>query len=220
MSGHSHNYERFAPRDGNGKTSAVGIRQFVVGTGGAFMTGLGSSRMAGSEAAQNDTFGVLKLTLHASSYDWQFVPIAGKTWSDSGTTQCHGPAGSPLVPPPPGPTIDRTPPEDHESQGRAAPLQAPDGVPLHALRGCNRQVRAGPPSCRSALPAGREVHAGRGRGSQRASVCVRHRRPASAGREIQGEGRGPRPRRQLLRASESEVPDRSLTSHRPRSTLA
>ena len=65
LTGHSHNYERFAPRDGNGKTSAVGIRQFVVGTGGAFMTGLGSSRMAGSEAAQNDTFGVLKLTLHA-----------------------------------------------------------------------------------------------------------------------------------------------------------
>ena len=110
LTGHSHNYERFAPRDGNGTTSAVGIREFVVGTGGAFMTGLSSKRMPGSEAAQNDTFGVLKLTLHASSYDWQFVPIAGKTWSDSGTTQCHGPAGSPLVPPPPGPTIDTTPP--------------------------------------------------------------------------------------------------------------
>ena len=49
------------------------------------MTGLSSSRMAGSEAAQNDTFGVLKLTLHALSYDWQFVPVAGKTWSDSGS---------------------------------------------------------------------------------------------------------------------------------------
>jgi acid phosphatase type 7 len=110
LSGHSHDYERFAPRDGNGKTNAVGIRQFVVGTGGGFMTGLSSKQMAGSEVAQNQTFGVLKLTLHALSYDWQFVPIAGKTWSDSGTTQCHGPAGSPLVPPPPGPTIDSTPP--------------------------------------------------------------------------------------------------------------
>ena len=68
LTGHSHNYERFAPRDGNGKTSAVGIREFVVGTGGAFMTGLSSQRMPGSEAAQNHTFGVLKLTLHALSY--------------------------------------------------------------------------------------------------------------------------------------------------------
>jgi hypothetical protein len=110
LSGHSHDYERFAPRDANGKTNAVGIRQFVVGTGGGFMTGLGSNHMAGSEVAQNQTFGVLKLTLHALSYDWQFVPIAGKTWSDSGTTQCHGPAGSPLVPPAPGPTMDTTPP--------------------------------------------------------------------------------------------------------------
>ena len=110
LTGHSHNYERFAPRDGDGKTSAVGIREFVVGTGGAFMTGLSSQRMPGSEAAQNHTFGVLKLTLHSLSYDWQFVPIAGKSWQDSGSEQCHGPAGSPLVPPPPGPTIDRTPP--------------------------------------------------------------------------------------------------------------
>jgi calcineurin-like phosphoesterase family protein len=111
LTAHSHDYERFAPRDANGKTSPVGIRQFVVGTGGAFMTGLSSSRMQGSEAGQNHTFGVLKMTLHASSYDWQFVPIAGKTWSDSGSGQCHGPAGSPLVPPPPAPpAVDTTPP--------------------------------------------------------------------------------------------------------------
>ena len=83
----------------------------MVGTGGAFMTGLGSSRVAGSEAVQNHTFGVLKLTLHDLSYDWQFVPIAGKKWTDSGSGQCHGPAGSPIVaPPPPGPTVDNTPP--------------------------------------------------------------------------------------------------------------
>jgi acid phosphatase type 7 len=110
LTAHSHNYERFAPRDGDGKTSPIGIRQFVVGTGGGFMTGLGSSRMPGSEAAQNHTFGVLKLTLHPLSYSWQFVPIAGETWSDSGSGQCHGPAGSPLAPPPPAPALDQTPP--------------------------------------------------------------------------------------------------------------
>jgi hypothetical protein len=91
LSGHSHDYERFAPRDGDGKTSRIGIRQFVVGTGGAFMTGLGSSRLAGSQVAQNHTFGVLKLTLHARRYGWRFVPIAGKTWTDSGSGRCHGP---------------------------------------------------------------------------------------------------------------------------------
>jgi hypothetical protein len=110
LTGHSHDYERFAPRDGSGTTSAVGIQEFVVGTGGAFMTGLSSTRMPGSQVAQNHTFGVLKMTLHATSYDWQFVPVAGKTWTDAGSAQCHGPAGSPLVPPPPGPTIDSTAP--------------------------------------------------------------------------------------------------------------
>ena len=108
--GHSHDYERFAARDGNGNTNAVGLQEFVVGTGGGFMTGLGSTLMAGSQAAQNHTFGVLKLTLHASSYDWRFVPIVGKTWSDAGSVRCHGPAGAPLVGPPPGRTIDSTRP--------------------------------------------------------------------------------------------------------------
>ena len=61
-----------------------GIRQFVVGTGGAFFTGIGST-IANSEVSQNDTFGVLKLTLHPTSYDWQFVPEAGKTFTDSGS---------------------------------------------------------------------------------------------------------------------------------------
>jgi Calcineurin-like phosphoesterase len=112
LSGHSHDYERFAPKDANGKGSPTGIRQFVVGTGGAFMTGLGTSQVAGSEVRQNTTFGVLKLTLHPSSYDWRFVPIAGRGWTDSGSGQCHGPGGAPLAPTPgPGPpATDRTAP--------------------------------------------------------------------------------------------------------------
>jgi hypothetical protein len=112
LSGHSHDYERFAPKDGQGKASPTGMRQFVVGTGGAFMTGLGSSRVAGSEVAQNTTFGVLKLTLHPLSYDWRFEPIAGHSWTDSGSGQCHGPDGAPLAPSPgPGPpAVDRTAP--------------------------------------------------------------------------------------------------------------
>jgi hypothetical protein len=104
LSGHSHDYERFAPMDRNGNLDqANGIRQFVVGTGGAFFTGGLGSLMPNSEVAQNDSFGVLKLTLHPASYDWQFVPAAGGTFTDSGTTACH-------PPPPPPPPPDVTPP--------------------------------------------------------------------------------------------------------------
>jgi acid phosphatase type 7 len=91
LSGHSHNYERFAPQNGSGKLDrARGIRQFVVGTGGAHFTGLGTPK-PNSEVRQNTTFGVLKLTLNPTSYDWRFVPEAGKTFTDSGRNSCHVP---------------------------------------------------------------------------------------------------------------------------------
>jgi len=102
LSGHSHDYERFAPKNARGKVSSTGVRQFVVGTGGGFFTGLGTSRVAGSQVAQNTTFGVLKLTLHPLSYDWRFVPIAGRSWTDSGSQQCHGAGGAPIAAPAPG----------------------------------------------------------------------------------------------------------------------
>ena len=91
LSGHSHDYERFAPQDASGRRDAAnGIRQFVVGTGGAFFTGGLGTRVANSEVAQNTTFGVLRLTLHPTSYSWRFVPVAGGSFSDGGTTPCHG----------------------------------------------------------------------------------------------------------------------------------
>jgi hypothetical protein len=109
LSGHSHDYERFAPLDANGNVDgARGIRQFVVGTGGIFFTGGLSTREAHSEVAQNNTFGVLELTLHPASYDWQFVPIAGGTFTDSGSGACHSPAPPP--PPPPVAPADTTAP--------------------------------------------------------------------------------------------------------------
>ena len=61
----------------------------MVGTGGAFFTGGLGSRIPQSEVAQNNTFGVLFLTLHPTSYDWRFVPEAGKTFADSGSAACH-----------------------------------------------------------------------------------------------------------------------------------
>ena len=87
LSGHSHDYERFEPQDNASHLdTAGGITQFVVGTGGAFFTGLGT-RHANSVTSQNSTFGVLALTLHPTGYDWRFVPEAGKTWTDSGSAE-------------------------------------------------------------------------------------------------------------------------------------
>jgi hypothetical protein len=108
LSGHSHDYERVAPVDRNGAVNRTeGIRQFVVGTGGAFFTGGLDSRIPQSEVAENDTFGVLFLTLHPTSYDWRFVPEAGKTFTDAGSTACH----RLIAPPPPrdvtAPTISK-----------------------------------------------------------------------------------------------------------------
>jgi hypothetical protein len=44
--------------------------------------------IANSAIRDSDTFGVLKLTLHNSSYSWEFIPEAGKTFTDSGTASC------------------------------------------------------------------------------------------------------------------------------------
>jgi hypothetical protein len=88
MTAHDHLYERFAPQDAEGRLDFVGgIRQFVVGTGGARPYQIGR-RAANSEAIAN-VYGVLKLTLRPTEYLWQFVPVAGETVSDSGGESCH-----------------------------------------------------------------------------------------------------------------------------------
>jgi hypothetical protein len=87
--GHDHNYERFAPQTPDAVNDpARGIREFVVGTGGRSHEKL-PFVAANSEARAPDVFGVLRLTLHADSYDWQFVAAPGATFSDQGSTACH-----------------------------------------------------------------------------------------------------------------------------------
>ena len=103
LNGHDHIYERFAPQTSTGTLdNARGIRQFTVGTGGSNHTSL-ASIAANSLVRNADTFGILKLTLHSTSYDWQFVPEPGKTFTDSGTAQCFGP-GQPGITATPSPT--------------------------------------------------------------------------------------------------------------------
>lgn len=88
LSGHDHNYERFAPQTPEGTTDPKGVRQFVVGTGGKNFYAVEELR-PNSEAVNHDTFGVLKMTLHPRSYDWEFVPEAGGTFTDKGTSACY-----------------------------------------------------------------------------------------------------------------------------------
>jgi len=89
LSGHEHNYERFAPQDPNGKADPQrGIREFVVGTGGKSHYPI-VAPIANSEVHNDESYGVLQLTLHPDSYEWQFVPVEGETFSDAGSAQCH-----------------------------------------------------------------------------------------------------------------------------------
>jgi hypothetical protein len=92
LNGHEHNYERFAPQTPIGQAdSARGVREFVSGTGGRSHYGFGTP-IANSQVRNSDTFGVLKLTLHAGSYNWQFVrdtATGNGMFADSGTGSCH-----------------------------------------------------------------------------------------------------------------------------------
>jgi hypothetical protein len=89
MSGHEHNYERFAPQKADGTADpGAGLREFVVGTGGAGHFPFGVP-LPNSEVRNSTTFGILKLTLHPTSYDWQFVPEKGGIFTDAGSAACH-----------------------------------------------------------------------------------------------------------------------------------
>jgi acid phosphatase type 7 len=88
LNGHEHLYERFAPQSPDQLEDALGIRQFVVGTGGSELYGFSKTIQPNSERRYNDNFGVLKMTLHAESYDWQFIAIDGEV-VDEGSATCN-----------------------------------------------------------------------------------------------------------------------------------
>lgn len=88
LSGHNHSYERFAQQDPDGRPDPQrGIRQFVVGTGGAPLTGF--PRVMPNSEVRGSAWGVLKLTLRSTAYAWEFVPAAGQSVFDSGSAPCH-----------------------------------------------------------------------------------------------------------------------------------
>jgi len=89
LGGHDHHYERFAPQDPDGRRDARrGIRQFVVGTGGAPTYRLGEI-LPNSEVRNARTHGVLRLVFHPDGYEWHFVPVRGHRFTDAGRGACH-----------------------------------------------------------------------------------------------------------------------------------
>jgi hypothetical protein len=93
LTGHSHWYERFKPQTSTGVSTPNGIVEWVVGTGGKSHNtnalAAPGSRHPNSVTANASTFGVLKLTLRAGSYDWRYVIEGTSSYSDSGTGTCH-----------------------------------------------------------------------------------------------------------------------------------
>lgn len=89
LSGHDHDYERFAPqRAGGALDPDRGLREFVVGTGGRNLTRFRAIR-PNSEARSSAAFGILQLTLRPHGYDWRFVPEKSGSFTDSGSAPCH-----------------------------------------------------------------------------------------------------------------------------------
>ena len=90
LTGHEHSYERFAPMNAEGeRDDAGGVRLFVVGTGGGNLRDFENNPLPTTEVRDDQTWGVLKLTLKPTGYDWNFLPVAGKTFADSGSATCH-----------------------------------------------------------------------------------------------------------------------------------
>jgi hypothetical protein len=87
IAGHDHIYERYAPMDERFGFDPSGTRQFIAGTGGAGPYAIVAPQ-PGSEV-RGSRWGVLKMTLRADSYDWEFVGVPSSGFTDRGSDRCH-----------------------------------------------------------------------------------------------------------------------------------
>lgn len=90
LTGHEHSYERFAPMDAEGqRDDEGGVRLFVVGTGGGNLRRFKNDPLPTTEVRDDATWGLLKLSLKPTAYDWEFLPVAEGSFTDSGSGTCH-----------------------------------------------------------------------------------------------------------------------------------
>jgi hypothetical protein len=195
LNGHEHHYERFAPMAPSGAAdSSRGMRESIVGTGGYSLVPFPST-IAPNSVYRNDTSkGVLKLTLHATSYDWQFVR-AGGTNTDDGSGTCHCPRGGATCTTTTRPS--RNAPTARGSGSRPttrARALTKQGASGRGLAGRRAPGRA-PPGCRGARTA-------RARPAGRRGPTPRRRAGDARGRAPPGPARRPawRPRPPSTRA--------------------
>src|SRR5581483_2122624 len=155
LNGHDHDYERFAPQDPSGHADpANGIREFIVGTGGAALGGW-AGVAPNSQIRNNGAYGVIELTLGDGAYDWRFVPAAGSKFTDAGSDSCRGtaPAAAPAPAAPPA----GTPP----SASAAPPAGSPPSAPPPAPPAVGGPSDAGGPAPAPAATAAPDGPAGR-----------------------------------------------------------
>jgi acid phosphatase type 7 len=91
LNGHEHHYERFAPMDRDGRVAAetAGTRLFTVGSGGHSVLYEFGAISPTSEVRYNASHGVMKLSLYAEKYEWEFLPTAAGVVGDKGSGTCR-----------------------------------------------------------------------------------------------------------------------------------
>jgi calcineurin-like phosphoesterase family protein len=88
LNGHDHDYERFEPQDGDGNAAADGVREFVVGTGGAELRSFGDIKP--NSAVRIVDWGILTMELNdVGTYSWAFLDDVTAEVDDSGSGACH-----------------------------------------------------------------------------------------------------------------------------------
>jgi hypothetical protein len=88
LTGHDHNYQRFHPMDADGdRDDRDGVVAIVAGMGGKSHYELG--QIDNRVSANNDAYGVLRLTLYDDRYEGEFIPVEGETFTDSFSGMCR-----------------------------------------------------------------------------------------------------------------------------------
>lgn len=89
LTAHEHSYERFVPMDRDGRRDDEGTRLFIVGTGGGNLRKYHRPPLPTTVVRNGDTWGLLRLTLRADGYDWRFLPVPSRSFTDAGSGSCH-----------------------------------------------------------------------------------------------------------------------------------
>jgi endonuclease YncB( thermonuclease family) len=147
LNGHAHHYERFAPQDPAGAPApGRGVREWIVGTGGRSFTMLDDAPEPATQVRQASAYGVLELTLHDGSYEWEFLNDgqSGDGFTDSGSADCVEPPAPKTTPPPAKPTPPPTPApapvaKKHRIAARVTRVVDGDTIKARALTGRRRR---------------------------------------------------------------------------------